>query len=68
MNADISNVFKQNLVWVKTEDVDFPYETKVKDVLWQIRLNDFPEEPLYTLCIQGNPLFDFDDWPHNWQR
>ena len=68
MNSDISTVFKQNLVWVKTVDVDFPYETKVNEVLWQIRLNDFPEEPLYTLFIQGKPLFDFDDWPHNWQR
>jgi hypothetical protein len=68
MTCDISNAFKQNLLWLKTENVDFPYETSINKQLWKIRLNDFPEEPLYTLFIEGYPVFDFDEWPDNWQR
>jgi hypothetical protein len=30
---------------------------------WTIRLNDFPEEPLYTLFVEGRPILHFDEWP-----
>ena len=33
-----------------------------------IRMNDFPEEPLYTLIINGEDIIHFDDWPKKWIR
>lgn len=28
-----------------------------------VRLSDFPEEPMYTLLLDAQPLTSFDDWP-----
>ena len=36
--------------------------------VWTIRINDFPEEPLYTLLVDGEEILHFDDWPHFWIR
>lgn len=33
-----------------------------------IRMNDFPEQPLYTLFLDGQAVADFDDWPSGWMR
>ncbi len=35
---------------------------------WLIRINDFPQQPLYTLLIDGVAYADFDTWPACWQR
>lgn len=35
---------------------------------WEVRLNDFPVEPLYTLLIDGFEVLHFDEWPNFWHR
>jgi len=35
---------------------------------WTIRLNDFPDEPAYTLMIDIEEIIHFDDWPDFWDR
>jgi hypothetical protein len=35
---------------------------------WKIRLNDFPDEPLYTLIADEKEIIHFDDWPSFWTR
>jgi hypothetical protein len=35
----------------------------VDEKVWTIRLNNFPEEPMYTLRIDGTEIIHFDDWP-----
>jgi hypothetical protein len=44
------------------------FEAQVDDAHWTIRLNDFPEEPLHTLLIDGDEVMHFDDWPAIWPR
>jgi hypothetical protein len=36
---------------------------RVDGALWTIRMNDFPDEPLYTLFIDSVEVMHFDDWP-----
>lgn len=58
----------QRIIWQRTNHSEFPYETKVDGVRWQIRVNDFPAEALYTLLIAGQEREDYDEWPSRWRR
>jgi len=43
------------------------FEATVGDSHWFVRLNDFPDEPAYTLLIDGTETLHFDDWPSFWE-
>jgi len=51
-----------------TGDPLVPFCARVGAAYWAVRLNDFPEEPLYTLLIDDEPVGDFDDWPATWRK
>jgi hypothetical protein len=38
--------------------------------IWRIRINDFPDELMYSLMIGGENAgdFHFHDWPETWRR
>lgn len=44
------------------------FRAKVDGTNWAIRMNDFPEEPLYSLLIDGIVIIHFDNWPNFWKR
>jgi uncharacterized protein YjaG (DUF416 family) len=54
--------------WADTGDVDFPWSAVVDGVRWRVRINDFPDEPMYSLEIDGAMVGDFHDWPDHWVR
>lgn len=56
------------LTWYRSGDVDFPWDTEVDGVKWRVRINDFPDEPMYSLVIGDNEIGPFHDWPANWER
>lgn len=61
-NAD----YKQSsIVWSPTGDHEFPWEAEVSGRSLLVRLNDFPERPLYTLFVNSQEVRSFDDWPSN---
>lgn len=49
------------MAWRRVRSPVFPYAALVDDVQWVVlRLNDFPEHPLYTLFINGERICDLD--------
>jgi hypothetical protein len=44
------------------------YEATVSGQKWQLQLNDFPDEPLYTLLVEGQHVEDFNEFPSCWIR
>lgn len=67
-NLSLSTCLKQAVAWVKTDRAEFPYTAEVKGQTWLIRINNFPEEPLYTLLIENQEIGSFDDWSTVWYK
>lgn len=55
------------LVWRK-KLIGGGYVTKVKGKQWVVRINNFPDEPAYTLIVGGNEILHFSDWPSEWTK
>ena len=68
MIAGDRNYFNETIIWQSTNDPEYPYETTHETHALTIRLNDFPEEHLYMLIVDSEPIIAFDDWPGVWIR
>ena len=68
MSLDIFKYFNKKILWQKTDDVEFPYVSIEENEDMKIRLNDFPEEAMYSLFINNDFICDFDDFPINWDK
>ena len=55
-------------VWKRVKDnirhIHWMAEVDGKE--WLVRLNDFPDEPLHTLLVDGREIIHFNDWPEAW--
>ncbi|MGK8510216.1 hypothetical protein ACRS5S_19935 [Nocardia asiatica] len=54
--------------WRRTGTARFPVAADVDGHWWVMRINGFPDHPLWTLFIDGTPRFDMDDTPPAWGR
>ncbi|MEK6299997.1 MAG: helix-turn-helix transcriptional regulator [Acidobacteriota bacterium] len=54
------------MTWEETKDPEYPYSAKVNQDNYLIRLNDFPDESLYTLIVNNEEIEDLEDWPERW--
>jgi hypothetical protein len=55
-----------SLEWNRSKNSEHPFYTQYNGHNLQIRLNDFPDEHLYSIIEDEKPICDFDDWPENW--
>lgn len=52
--------------WLGTGNSYFPVAARVDGQWWVLRLNNFPDHPMWTLFIDGVRRFDVDDEPESW--
>lgn len=80
-NDDISSKYKkpkyptalnrkmeQSVTWSSTGSLDIPWRAEVDGSTWWVRLNDFPDDYMYSLLIGTIEIGDFHDWPQQWIR
>ncbi len=68
MQTKTSDYLAENMVWKRTADPHYPFAAEFEGEKCVIRLNDFPDEHLYTLIVNGEEVVDFDDWSVKWHR
>ena len=56
------------LAWTRTGDGEFPLRTDHDGLALVIRVNDFPEDPLYSVMAEGQVLGHLEDWPPAWTK
>ncbi len=69
--ADVPAYRPENLAWIMFDPPRADgviYSSMVNGEEWLIRMNDFPDEPLYTLVVDGRDVIHFNDWPSEWRR
>jgi hypothetical protein len=52
--------------WHRTGDPYFPVAARVDEQWWVLRINNFPDHPVWTLLVDGARRFDIDDTPPGW--
>ncbi len=57
-----------NVEWSRTADAVEQWRGRHGQDDWAVRVNDFPDEPLYTLLINGKEVETFDNWPAAWTK
>lgn len=55
------------LSWEVTRNRVYPYKIKRAEGDLIIRLNDFPDEAMYTLLKNKHALCSFNTWPLIWK-
>lgn len=65
---ELGDRLTREVSWRDTDDVNYPWVTEVAGETWRVRLNDFPDEVMYTLIINDAVTGSFHDWPECWQR
>lgn len=63
-----TNYLAEKIDWKRTADPRHPFAAKFESEKCVIRLNDFPDEHLYTLIVDGEDVVAFDDWSPSWNR
>lgn len=66
MKAQAHVEFSASPAWHRSGDACFPTAARVGSDWWVLRVNSFPDHPLWTLFINGESRFDVDDPPASW--
>lgn len=62
------NYLEEPITWNEGNDPEYPYFAVFDGNNLVLRLNDFPDEHLYSLIVGNKELASFDDWPRAWTR
>lgn len=65
---ELAERLTRKLSWSATDDVDHPWATEDAGETWRVRINDFPDDLMYTLIINHAVIGSFHDWPKSWDR
>jgi len=60
--------FEEGIAWTEGKDPSYPYQAELAGARLLIRVNDFPDQKLYTLVVDDLAVAGFDDWPEQWSR
>jgi hypothetical protein len=66
--SELAAHLAREVAWANTGDVECPWAAEVDGVRWRVRVNDFPDDYMYTLIVGDAEAGGFHDWPETWGR
>ena len=66
--SHVQDHLRAEVPWLQTNDPNRPYEAKMDSGTWMVRVNNFSDQHLFTLLIDGQEQESFDEWPVHWLR
>ncbi|MGV2288357.1 hypothetical protein AAHK20_06545 [Trinickia sp. YCB016] len=69
-SKDASQYKAMSIAWRAScfNELGIVYEASVEQSKGRIRVNDFPDEFLYTLLIDDVEIIHFNEWPESWSK
>ncbi len=67
-SISLGDCLNDAVTWSKTQHPTALWRAQVGPQTWTVRVNDFPEDHLYTLLIDEQEIGAFDEWPQRWVR
>lgn len=67
-NPALVDLLARPVTWQSPGDPLIHWRAEVEGAVWQVRLNDFPDDFMYSLVISGQDQGRFHDWPETWTR
>lgn len=67
-DREVEGYLLKIVVWNEGPSPIYPYIAALDGDELVLRLNDFPEEHLYTLFVNKSEVLSFDEWPDMWIR
>ncbi len=64
---DFPEYFNAKIIWNEEKIDRFHFHANVDGKKLSLRLNDFPEEPMFTLFVDNFPVINFTERPENWK-
>jgi hypothetical protein len=64
-DALLDSLLKKHITWIEDIPHCSHFHAHVDGDLCRLRMNDFPEEPMYTVEVEGEKR-DFDELPSGW--
>jgi len=61
----ISELFTKRIIWQSVKEEKGKWHTDLNGERYELHMNDFPDEPLYTITFEEESV-DFDDKPIMW--
>lgn len=61
----LEELIKESIYFKSVPKSERYFYTEINHVIILLRINNFPEEPLYTI-IQGINILDIEEKPKNW--
>lgn len=59
--SELTRILTRPVVWHRTGARVFVHAARVDGVWWVLRLNSFPDHPMFTLFVDGEVVGDLND-------
>ncbi len=56
------------VTWEETDSAEYPLRTLLDGHETRLRINDFPDEPLFSVIVAGQSVGELEDWPPAWRK